>query len=159
LAGESRSFDANGPWFKVLGSGGLETVQLGNGLLGVPLFPVEGVNPPKPASRPPLRPNTACETQETPNLATVPGNPPTATKVDTSSPVFQQRYEASKATAIAALRQQLKAEGSDIGVSDVDATRGLIDELAQRAGNTAQLKLLRDGKLLNQANLRKAGVK
>ncbi|MEA2126305.1 MAG: phospholipid/cholesterol/gamma-HCH transport system substrate-binding protein, partial [Solirubrobacteraceae bacterium] len=63
LAGESRSFDANGPWFKVLGSGGVETVQLGNGLLGLPLFPVEGVNPPQPAARPPLQPGVPCETQ------------------------------------------------------------------------------------------------
>jgi phospholipid/cholesterol/gamma-HCH transport system substrate-binding protein len=159
LAGESRSFDANGPWFKVLGSGGVETVELGNGLFGVPLFPVEGVNPPAPSARPPLRPDVACETQEVANLETIPGNAPAATKVDTTSPAFKERYEQSKLSAIAYLRDQLKRSGSDIKVSDQDATPAMIDALAKRAGNEAQLALARSGKLLNRMNLRKAGVK
>ncbi len=151
LAGESRSFDANGQWFKVLGSGGLETVQLGQGLFGVPLFPVEGVNPPKPTSRPPIMPDTPCETQEKPNLETVPRGPPTATKVDTNSAAFKERYEKAKLTAIETLRQDIKATGSKLTVSTEDATKGLIDQLARRAGNVAQLKVLRDGDILNTA--------
>ena len=35
--------------------------------------PMLGTNPPKPAARPPLRPDVACETQEPPDLRTVPG--------------------------------------------------------------------------------------
>jgi virulence factor Mce-like protein len=159
LAGESRSFDANGMWFKVLGSGGVETLQLGNGLFGIPLFPIEGVNPPKPPARPPLRPDVACETQQPPNLETVPGSAPPATQVDTSSPAYQDRYAKAQAVAIDWLRRDLKATGSDLKVADVEAKLSDIEALAKRAGNTAQLKLLRSGKLLNHRNLRKAGVK
>jgi phospholipid/cholesterol/gamma-HCH transport system substrate-binding protein len=156
LAGESRSFDANGQWFKVLGSGGLETVELGRGLFGIPLFPVEGVNPP-PTARPPISPDTPCETQEKPNLETVPQGPPTATKIDTSSAAFKQRYEASKLTAIASLRSDIAATGSKLTVSTEDATKGLIDQLAARAGNLPQLRALREGKILNKRNIKKAG--
>jgi virulence factor Mce-like protein len=159
LAGESRSFDANGMWFKVLGSGGLETLQLGNGIFGIPLFPIEGVNPPRPTSRPPLRPNVPCETQEPPNLETVPGGPPPATPVDLSSPTYQARYAKAKAVAVDWLREDLERLGSDMEVGDVDATLDDIVALARRAGNEAQLKLVRSGKLINDANLRKAGVK
>jgi hypothetical protein len=38
-----------------------------------------------------------------------------------------------------------------------DATRSLVDDLARRAGNLAQLKVLRDGLSLTSANIRKAG--
>jgi virulence factor Mce-like protein len=158
LAGESRSFDANGMWFKVLGSGGFETLQLGNGVLGVPLFPVEGVNPPQPPARPPLRPDVPCETQEPPNLETVPAGPPPATRVDTSSAAYKQRYAQSKAVAIDWLRHDIASLGSDLKVSDVDATLDDVAALAKRAGNEAQLKLARSGKLLNARNLRKAGI-
>ncbi len=157
LAGESRSFDANGQWFKVLGSGGLETVQLGSGVFGVPLFPVEGVNPPPSSSRPPIMPDVPCETQEKPNLATVPLAPPTATKIDTSSAAFKERYEKAKLTAVAALREDIKETGSKLTVSTKDATSSLIDQLARRAGNVAQLRAFRDGDILNKRNIRKAG--
>ncbi len=156
LAGESRSFDANGQWFKVLGSGGVETVELGQGILGIPLFPVAGVNPP-PTGRPPISPDTPCETQEKPNLETVPQGPPQSTRIDTSSPTFQARYEKAKMTAIAALRDDIRATGSNLTVSTEDATKGLIDQLARRSGNVGQLKVLREGKFLNKRNIRKAG--
>jgi virulence factor Mce-like protein len=159
LAGESRSFDANGQWFKVLGSGGLETLQLGNGLFGIPLFPIEGVNPPRPTARPPLRPDVPCETQQPPNLETVPGGPPQSTRVDTSSAAFQERYAKSKAVAIDWLREDIERVGSDLEVADVDATLDDIVALAKRAGNEAQLKLVRSGKLINEKTLRKAGVR
>ena len=158
LAGESRSFDANGQWFKVLGSGGVETVQLGNGILGLPLFPVEGVNPPKPAARPPLRPDVPCETQQVANLETTPGAPPQATRINTSSPTYQARYAKARQTAIDWLRSQLAAEGSKLKVGDVDATLDQIRQLAAKAGNLAQFDLARTGKLLNSINLRKAGI-
>jgi virulence factor Mce-like protein len=159
LAGESRSFDANGQWFKVLGSGGVETLQLGNGLFGIPLFPIEGVNPPKPVARPPLRPDVACETQVRPNLETGRGGAPPATRVDTSSPTYQARYAKARTVAMDWLRQDLKNVGSDLKIADVDATLDDIVALARRAGNEAQLNLVRSGKLINAKNLRKAGVR
>ena len=50
LAGESRSFDANGQYFKVLGAGGAETLNLGNGLFGTVAEPIVGINPPPTAT-------------------------------------------------------------------------------------------------------------
>jgi virulence factor Mce-like protein len=157
LAGESRSFDANGQWFKTLGSGGVETVQMGNGVFGMPLFPVEGVNPPKPQSRPPLEPNVPCETQQKPNLATVPQGPPAATKVNTASPAYQARYTKAKQTALIEMVENFREAGIKVTPTMTDATKSLVDDLAKRAGNTAQLKVLRDGLSLTGANIRKAG--
>ena len=75
LAGESRSFDANGQFFKVLGTGGAETLNLGNGVFGSTFEPVVGVNPPPVRDRPPLRPDVPCETQEPPDLRSIPTGP------------------------------------------------------------------------------------
>ncbi|HEV7805987.1 MAG TPA: MlaD family protein [Solirubrobacteraceae bacterium] len=156
LAGESRSFDANGPWMKVLGSGGAGTVQLGNGLFGFPLFQVEGVNPPKPDGRPPLSPDTPCETQEKPNLATNPLGAPAQRKLNLSSPAYKARYEKAKLTAIATLAENFRESGSKIKTTTRDATEADIQALARRAGNVAQLKVLREGLPLTRANVRKA---
>jgi hypothetical protein len=77
LAGESRTGDANGQWFDVLVSGGLYSVP--NGIGGVMLTdsPLLGANPPA-QSRPPLKPNVPCETQQSPDLRTVPQGLPVA---------------------------------------------------------------------------------
>jgi hypothetical protein len=48
LAGESRSGDANGQWFRVLGAGGTNLVQLAPGMFGTTTNPILGANPPKP---------------------------------------------------------------------------------------------------------------
>jgi virulence factor Mce-like protein len=159
LAGESRSFDANGQYFKVLGSGGVETLQLGNGVFGMPLFPVAGVNPPKPAARPPLEPDVPCETQEKPNLNSNPAGPPAATKVDTKSKAYQERYAKAKQTALVEMVEKFRESGQKVTPQLADATTSLVDALARRAGNTAQLKVLRDGLSLTRANIRKAGGK
>src|SRR5215217_4697737 len=55
LAGESRSGDANGQWFRVLAAGGTNLVQFGPDTFGTTALPILGVNPPKPKGRPPLR--------------------------------------------------------------------------------------------------------
>ena len=68
LAGESRSGDANGQWFRVLAAGGTNLVQFAPGVFGTTALPLLGVNPPKPKTRPPLRNDVPCETQETPDL-------------------------------------------------------------------------------------------
>ena len=154
INGESRSFDANGMWFKVLGSGGLETFQLGQGLFGLSLFPVVGVNPQPPTSgRPPLRPDVPCETQEPPNLDSEPAGPPTTTQTDTSSPVYQERYQKALETAILSLRDR----EPELEFGDGEATAEMIEQLARSAGNLDQLQALRDGLPLTGANIRKAG--
>lgn len=65
IAGESRDYDANGPFFRVMGQGGTFAYSLQPGLFGTSLSQIEGVQPvpPKNDQRPPLQPNTPCETQ------------------------------------------------------------------------------------------------
>jgi ABC-type transporter Mla subunit MlaD len=76
LSGESRDFDANGPYVRVLLTGGTFTYSLQPGLFGQSLTPINGTQPVSPAehasgdgatvpvSRPPLKPNVPCETQQ-----------------------------------------------------------------------------------------------
>ncbi|HEX6389610.1 MAG TPA: MlaD family protein [Solirubrobacteraceae bacterium] len=71
LAGESRVGDANGQWFRVLVGGGLFSVPNGNGGIMLNDSPLLGANPP-PGPRPPLKPDVPCETQEQPDLRTIP---------------------------------------------------------------------------------------
>jgi len=76
VAGESRSGDANGQWFRVLGTGGASTVPVPSfqtdfgstsGLLDNPLF----IQPTLDSSlKTPFHPEIPCETQEKPNLGT-----------------------------------------------------------------------------------------
>jgi virulence factor Mce-like protein len=131
LAGESRSFDSNGQWFKVLGQGGAETLDLGNGLFGSALQPVAGVNPPPDRTMPPFRPDTPCETQETPNLETKPGVPPRSVQgANRSSEAVRKRQEQARALAMAWQQLQLVAAGdTKTKVLDKDATKGLIEAL------------------------------
>lgn len=75
LAGETRDFDPNGPYIRVLGTGGTLTYSLQPGLFGQALAPISGVQPQPPTlhnsgdgapvkvERPPLKEKVACETQ------------------------------------------------------------------------------------------------
>ena len=47
LAGESRSGDANGQWFRVLAAGGTNLVQTSPGMFAATPNPIIGANPPK----------------------------------------------------------------------------------------------------------------
>ncbi|HEX7301105.1 MAG TPA: MlaD family protein [Solirubrobacteraceae bacterium] len=78
LAGESRSGDANGQWFRVLLAPPKFAYPFGTDKLFLTGQPLQGVNPPAPKdhARPPLRPDVACETQEAPDLRTVPSPAP-----------------------------------------------------------------------------------
>src|SRR5215210_707595 len=100
LAGESRSGDANGQWFRVLAAGGTNLVQFSPGVFGTTALQLLGVNPPKPKA------------------------PPPQSKVDTSNPLFQARWEKVRAYGIDLMRQSLKREGiaDQIKVLDKDVT-------------------------------------
>ncbi len=65
LAGESRDFDANGPYIRILLNGGTFTYSLSPGLFGQSLEQLEGVQPELPpgGKRPPYMPTVPCETQ------------------------------------------------------------------------------------------------
>ena len=131
LAGESRSGDANGQWFRVLAAGGKNLVTLKPGVFATTPEPLIGANPPKPQKRPPLNADAPCETQEPPDLRTKVAPPPEQRQVDTSSPAFKARYAQAKAKAVDWLREQLKAEGLDdlLKVGDQDVTQQLVEKL------------------------------
>lgn len=85
VAGESRTGDGNGQWFRVLGTGGANTLPVpsfptdagsSSGLLDNPLF----IQPTLDSSlKTPFRTDVPCETQEKPDLRTE-GDPGTATE-------------------------------------------------------------------------------
>ena len=76
LAGESRTFDANGQWFRVALNAGQYATPAGSNRFLLSDRPILGANPPKPAGRPPLRPEVMCETQKKPDLRTNPARMP-----------------------------------------------------------------------------------
>jgi ABC-type transporter Mla subunit MlaD len=66
LAGESRNFDANGPYIRILGAlGNAGVTSLQSGLVGGTLAPLVGFQPTVPPGghNPPLQPNVPCESQ------------------------------------------------------------------------------------------------
>jgi virulence factor Mce-like protein len=140
LAGESRSFDANGQWFKVLGTGGPETFSLGNGLIGATTSSFQGVNPRPQIKRPPLRAEEPCENQEPPDLRSLVGPAPQRMNIDRNSPKVAARTAKAQATAVEIMRDRLKAQGSKLEVRNQAATR------EQLLGGIRALKARRAGK-------------
>jgi virulence factor Mce-like protein len=145
LAGESRSSDANGQWFKVLGTGGPETVSLGDGLFGTSLFPLLGVNPAPQRTRPPLEPAVPCETQQPPNLGSNPQGPPQTVDTGNGSPLVTAREALARNTAIALMRSALRQAGISVPVLDQNATLSDLTALARKTGLTRQLDRVRAG--------------
>jgi phospholipid/cholesterol/gamma-HCH transport system substrate-binding protein len=134
LAGESRSFDANGQWFKVLGGGGLETVDLGGNLFGTVTDPNIGVRPAPDRTRPPLRPDVPCELQERPDLAARAGEPPPRIDTRRDSKAVRDRAAKVRALATAVLQAQLRLDGEDLTVRDRELSAAELRELARGAG-------------------------
>ena len=133
LAGESRSGDANGQWFRVLAAGGTNLVTFGPGVYGTTALPILGVNPQKPKERPPLNATAPCENQQTPDLRSTPGAPPPQHKVDTSSKLFKDRWAKVRKYGIDLMRLQLKREGvaDKFKVLDKDITLEDIKKMAK----------------------------
>ena len=79
------------------------------------------VNPPTPKNhaRPPLRADVPCETQQQPDLRTVPDAAPQGFSLP--EPSLAARTDALQKT-VDWLRKDIKDQGSDIKVSDVPAT-------------------------------------
>jgi phospholipid/cholesterol/gamma-HCH transport system substrate-binding protein len=121
LAGESRSGDANGQWFRVLVSLPKIAYPLGDGRLFLAQNPIQGVNPPTPAGhlRPPLREDVACETQQPPDLRTNVWPAPKGTPL--AQPPAALQTQALQST-VDWLRSDIKREGLSLKVSDVPAT-------------------------------------
>lgn len=129
IAGESRSGDANGQYIRVLGAGGTNIVSTsdlstgGTPLAGVTPFQLEGAVPPISASaKTPFKPKAPCENQEPPNLAALPGPPPTQMSAPSGAPdgVVGQMLSDSVAT-LSTLAGAAQASADD----DDDAARRL----------------------------------
>jgi phospholipid/cholesterol/gamma-HCH transport system substrate-binding protein len=134
LAGESRSGDANGQWFRVLAAGGMNLVTLKPGVFAATSAPISGTNPPKPSEPPPLRNDVPCETQQAPNLQSKPGPPPPQRMLDPKDPKIAARYALDKARFLKWFKKDLKREGlAKLGfkVSSKDVTPALLAKLAQ----------------------------
>lgn len=134
LAGESRDFDANGPYVRVLGTGGTLTYSLSPGLFGTSLQPILGTQPqvpaahpsgdgaPVPVSRPPLKENVPCETQQPLNkdsqlYAPIGAGPqPISTNLD--APGAKERQESAGLIELANLERQLKQQGLGFGLTN-----------------------------------------
>jgi ABC-type transporter Mla subunit MlaD len=126
LAGESRDFDANGPYVRVLGNGGTLTYSLQPGVFGQSLTPIAGTQPVMPAqhasgdgatvpvSRPPLKPNVPCETQPAITQSGIQspiGSGPKQINTSVTPGVQQVLQTAIQRTVIPQLRAQAKSQG------------------------------------------------
>jgi phospholipid/cholesterol/gamma-HCH transport system substrate-binding protein len=136
VAGESRSGDANGQEFRVLGGGGTNTIAPfpspdipgGDQLTGVSPFNFLGSEPAKQSSaKTPYRPDVPCETQDPPNLNSQLGPAPTtkasgmsATAVPADQRALTQRY----ATILSKFAdvKKLRAAGSTAEAKQLMAT-------------------------------------
>jgi phospholipid/cholesterol/gamma-HCH transport system substrate-binding protein len=121
LAGESRTGDANGQWFRVLLSPPRFAYPFGTDKLFLTTNPIQGVNPPTPQghARPPLRPDVPCETQQQPDLRTDPGPAPQG--IPLAQPPAAAESAALQAT-VDWLRKDIANQGLPLKVSDVPAT-------------------------------------
>ena len=131
LAGESRSFDANGSWFRVALNAGQFATPLQSDRFLLSDRPILGANPPRPSQRPPLRPDVPCETQQPPDLRTKQAAPPQQSfRVrDVSSPEAIEREKLARAAATAHLQDSLEGQGKKIPVDDDLISAGELPEL------------------------------
>jgi hypothetical protein len=122
LAGESRNFDANGPYIRILGNGGTLTYSLQPGLFGQSLTPLSAVQPVPPPGlkRPPYQPNVPCETQTPINQQTIQTNagpPLTALHTDLSAPGAAARSQSALQGLVSLAQGLLKSQGSPLKIS------------------------------------------
>ncbi|HET9074649.1 MAG TPA: MlaD family protein [Solirubrobacteraceae bacterium] len=115
LAGESRDFDANGPYIRVLLTGGSLTYSLSPGLFGQALAPITAVQPQLPAGgvRPPLRSGTPCERSAAITQAGIqaaPGGPIPSVKSNLAAPGAQLRWASAVTAAIGQIEHQAASE-------------------------------------------------
>ncbi len=119
IAGESRNFDANTTYIRVLGNGGTFTYSLQPGLFGQSLTKITSVQPQLPPGghRPPLKPNVPCETQPKITDLSAPSGPPLpALSSDLSAPGASPRWQAAAQDTIGTIRNVAKQQGLSVNV-------------------------------------------
>jgi virulence factor Mce-like protein len=116
IAAESRNFDANGQYVRSLVNGFNYAYAAEAGRLFFTGLPLEGVNPPRRDTPPPLRRRVPCETQEPPDLRSNPEQPPTQIKVNRNTAAFDERWQRHVDEALEFMRDDTKRLGMDIPV-------------------------------------------
>ena len=146
LAGESRSFDANGQWFRVALNQSQYATPLSNQTFMLTDRPLLGANPPPPTKRPPLRPDVPCETQQPPDLRTEQQRIGTSFKLESpGTPEAKAREAKALKTAIDWLRDSYKRQGEDkVKIVDDLLTKAELPKL--RIPNVDEVSGGRDGK-------------
>jgi phospholipid/cholesterol/gamma-HCH transport system substrate-binding protein len=127
LAGESRDFDANGPYIRILGTGGTLTYSLQPGLFGQTLAPLQGEQPQPPPGQhsPPLQPNVPCETQQPiTDLSAPTGGPPAQQSSNLAAPGASLRWTSAATAAIPQIQQLAAQNGLKLGTTSMPARAG-----------------------------------
>jgi phospholipid/cholesterol/gamma-HCH transport system substrate-binding protein len=122
LAGESRNFDANGPYIRILGVGGTLTYSLQPGLFGQALSKLDAVQPQVPpgGKRPPYVETVPCETQAPiTNLATPASGPISQAQTGLGTPAAAARWKGVTQNAIPALKSIAGATGLKLNAAQV----------------------------------------
>ena len=154
VAGESRSGDAQGQWFRVLGSGGpntaafespeLSDLPLGNTLAGNFTFPLLGAQPALDSSaKTPFRPDQPCENQELPNLespvGSVPASEPRGGASERSAAGGLSRTDLEALQTIRDIMEISSLEQSGQQEEAKDLREQVLDQLGQLGINANQL--------------------
>ena len=120
LAGESRSFDANGQYVRSLASTANFSFATGDGRRFFTTDPIQGIQPPKALNgRPPLMPNVPCETQERPDLRTRVQQPPQQDQVDHSRVPGSKLEARARADLVRMLREHVERTGVPLRLKGV----------------------------------------
>jgi hypothetical protein len=125
LAGESRNFDSNGPYIRILLTGGTLTYSLSPGMFGQALAPLQGEQPQPPPGNhnPPLQPGVPCETQQPiTDLSAPTGGPPPQMSSNLAAPGAALRWTSAAAAAIPQIQQLAAQNGLRLGTAAMPAS-------------------------------------
>jgi ABC-type transporter Mla subunit MlaD len=138
LAAESRNFDANGQYVRSYAQNANYAYLLGDRFF-LTALPVEGINPPKAPGFPAYKPKVPCETQERPDLRTIPGAAPAGVRIDQNAPGAAQRRARARAVALDWMREQLDSSGlgKSLTLSDEPLRADELDDVRRTLGDEA----------------------
>ena len=124
LAGESRDFDANGPYIRILGVGGTLTYSLQPGLFGQSLTKLDASQPTVPpgGKRPPYEENVPCETQAPITNLYAPSSGPMQ-QINTSAAaaaVTPAQRKAEISQALTVVKAAAQAQGLKVNTSQMN---------------------------------------